>query len=166
MRWRLWRMPEICRFYGIVIQMYFNDHAPVHFHARYGSDRAVVCNRSASGLAWASSSTRPKHGLGVDGAASAGAATRLDARATARVARHDSPAGMKRESCPADHCRTGFYILEPRTLRLGFMAGQIDVPDDFNCLGGPEIEQMFGATTRGLCWTPTSCCGRRASPDD
>ena len=36
-------MPEICRFYGIVIQMYFNDHAPAHFHARYGSDRAVVC---------------------------------------------------------------------------------------------------------------------------
>ena len=36
-------MPEICRFYGIVIQMYFNDHAPAHFHARYGNDRAVVC---------------------------------------------------------------------------------------------------------------------------
>lgn len=36
-------MPEICRFYGIVIQMYFNDHAPPHFHARYGNDRAVIC---------------------------------------------------------------------------------------------------------------------------
>ena len=35
-------MPEICRFYGIVIQMYFNDHAPAHFHARYGSDQVVV----------------------------------------------------------------------------------------------------------------------------
>ena len=35
-------MPEICRFYGIVIQMYFDDHPPAHFHARYGGDQAVV----------------------------------------------------------------------------------------------------------------------------
>lgn len=29
-------MPEISRFLGIVIAMYYNDHAPPHFHARYG----------------------------------------------------------------------------------------------------------------------------------
>jgi len=29
-------MPEISRFLGIVIAMYYNDHAPAHFHARYG----------------------------------------------------------------------------------------------------------------------------------
>ena len=28
-------MPEICRFLGIVIYMYFSDHAPPHFHAKY-----------------------------------------------------------------------------------------------------------------------------------
>jgi hypothetical protein len=28
-------MPEICRFYGIVIYMYFDDHEPPHFHANY-----------------------------------------------------------------------------------------------------------------------------------
>ena len=28
--------------------------------------------------------------------------------------------------------------------RLGFMAGQIKVPDDFDHMGGPEIEKMFG----------------------
>jgi prevent-host-death family protein len=28
--------------------------------------------------------------------------------------------------------------------RLGFMAGQISVPDDFNQMGKDEIEQMFG----------------------
>lgn len=28
-------MPELCRFLGIVIQMYFNDHMPPHFHAIY-----------------------------------------------------------------------------------------------------------------------------------
>ena len=30
------RMPEISRFLGIVIAMFYNDHAPPHFHARYG----------------------------------------------------------------------------------------------------------------------------------
>ncbi|ADL67883.1 MULTISPECIES: type II toxin-antitoxin system toxin DhiT [Thermoanaerobacterium] len=29
-------MPEITRFYGIVIKMYFGDHLPPHFHAIYG----------------------------------------------------------------------------------------------------------------------------------
>lgn len=35
-------MPEICRFYGIVIKMFFNDHAPPHLHAEYGSFEALV----------------------------------------------------------------------------------------------------------------------------
>jgi hypothetical protein len=35
-------MPEISRFYGIVVKMYYNDHAPPHFHAEYGGDEAVV----------------------------------------------------------------------------------------------------------------------------
>ncbi len=29
-------MPEICRFLGIVIQIFYDDHNPPHFHARYG----------------------------------------------------------------------------------------------------------------------------------
>lgn len=35
-------MPTISLFYGIVIQMFFNDHHPPHFHARYGSAKAIV----------------------------------------------------------------------------------------------------------------------------
>jgi hypothetical protein len=35
-------MPEISRFFGIVIAMYYNDHDPPHFHARYGSHRAKI----------------------------------------------------------------------------------------------------------------------------
>jgi prevent-host-death family protein len=34
---------------------------------------------------------------------------------------------------------------EPRQMkRLGFMAGQIAVPDDFDRMGGTAIEQLFG----------------------
>lgn len=32
-------MPEISRFYGIVITINYDDHLPPHFHARYGNDR-------------------------------------------------------------------------------------------------------------------------------
>lgn len=28
-------MPEISRFFGIIIRMYFDDHPPPHFHAIY-----------------------------------------------------------------------------------------------------------------------------------
>ena len=34
------RMPEISRFFGIVIRMYFFDHDPPHFHAKYGDAEA------------------------------------------------------------------------------------------------------------------------------
>ncbi len=35
-------MPEISRFFGIVIQMYFNEHNPPHFHVRYNNYRAQI----------------------------------------------------------------------------------------------------------------------------
>lgn len=35
-------MPEISRFYGIVITMYWPDHPPAHFHARYASASAKI----------------------------------------------------------------------------------------------------------------------------
>ena len=35
-------MPEICRFYGLVMTLYWNDHQPPHFHVRYGECRAEI----------------------------------------------------------------------------------------------------------------------------
>lgn len=35
-------MPEISRFLGIVIYMYFNDHNPPHIHVKYESFRATL----------------------------------------------------------------------------------------------------------------------------
>jgi len=35
-------MPTIAEFYGIAIRMFFADHNPPHFHARYGRATALV----------------------------------------------------------------------------------------------------------------------------
>jgi len=35
-------MPTIAYFLGIAVRMYFNDHAPPHFHVRYQGFRARV----------------------------------------------------------------------------------------------------------------------------
>ena len=35
-------MPEISRFFGIVIAIFYDDHNPPHFHARYGSQKVVI----------------------------------------------------------------------------------------------------------------------------
>jgi len=38
-------MPEISRFFGIVIVMYYRDHAPPHFHAKYAGQTGVFSIR-------------------------------------------------------------------------------------------------------------------------
>jgi hypothetical protein len=35
-------VPEVSRFFGIIIQMYYDEHNPPHFPARYGSDKAAI----------------------------------------------------------------------------------------------------------------------------
>ena len=35
-------MPEISRFFGIIIAMYCDEHNPPHFHARYGQLNAAI----------------------------------------------------------------------------------------------------------------------------
>ena len=35
-------MPEISRFFGIIIAMFYNDHAPPHFHVRYNDQKAII----------------------------------------------------------------------------------------------------------------------------
>ena len=41
-------MPEISRFLGIVIYIFYRDHAPAHFHAVYGEYEITV--EVASGI--------------------------------------------------------------------------------------------------------------------
>lgn len=35
-------MPTISQFFGIVIRMFFDDHAPPHFHVEYNDFKAVI----------------------------------------------------------------------------------------------------------------------------
>lgn len=35
-------MPEICRFLGLVIGMFYRDHAPPHFHVVYGEYEVTI----------------------------------------------------------------------------------------------------------------------------
>jgi hypothetical protein len=35
-------MPTISAFYGLMIQMFFRDHAPPHFHVKYAEHKAVI----------------------------------------------------------------------------------------------------------------------------
>ena len=41
-------MPEISRFFGIVIKMFWNDHNPPHFHAFYSGEEVLIDIRSLS----------------------------------------------------------------------------------------------------------------------
>lgn len=44
-------MPEISRFFGIVIRMYFREHGIPHFHAEYGEHKATISIETLSILA-------------------------------------------------------------------------------------------------------------------
>lgn len=35
-------MPEVSRFYGIIVRFYYRDHPPTHFHAIYGEHEAII----------------------------------------------------------------------------------------------------------------------------
>ena len=44
-------MPELARFFGLIITLYWDDHPPPHFHVRYGSQRALIEIETLSVLA-------------------------------------------------------------------------------------------------------------------
>jgi hypothetical protein len=44
-------VPEISRFFGMVVTMYYNDHDPPHFHVRYGKRKALMGIRPLEMLA-------------------------------------------------------------------------------------------------------------------
>lgn len=55
------RVPRISAFYGIVIVMYFDDHPPPHFHARFGEFEAQIAISTAEEL----HGSLPRRALGL-----------------------------------------------------------------------------------------------------
>lgn len=35
-------MPEVSRFFGMIISLNYNEHPPPHFHVRYNDQRALI----------------------------------------------------------------------------------------------------------------------------
>ncbi len=35
-------MPELARFFGMIVTIFYDDHPPPHFHVRYGSHKAII----------------------------------------------------------------------------------------------------------------------------
>ena len=35
-------MPELCRFFGIIVRMYYDDHNPPHIHVEHSGDEALL----------------------------------------------------------------------------------------------------------------------------
>ena len=54
-------MPEVSRFYGIVIKMFFDDHVPPHFHAQYSGEEALIDIRTLAVI----SGSLPARALGL-----------------------------------------------------------------------------------------------------
>ena len=81
-------MPRISKYYGIAIYMYYQDHAPPHFHAIYGEHEAVIGISGAKvleGHCQAGLSSWSKH----DKAPSEGIARELGAGPSGRVVATD-----------------------------------------------------------------------------
>jgi Domain of unknown function (DUF4160) len=70
-------MPEISRFFGIVIKMFFDDHNPPHFHAEYGGDLALIDIRTLAVFFRTVVTSRHRSCDRVGDASSEGASRRL-----------------------------------------------------------------------------------------
>jgi Domain of unknown function (DUF4160) len=87
-------MPEVSRFYGIVIRIFYDDHNPPHFHAEYGEYEVLVAIQSlAIPRGWpARSCARDGDGMGL--LASARALGSMGASEPAPAATQDRAAAV------------------------------------------------------------------------
>lgn len=78
-------MPRISEFFGITIAMYYNDHGPPHFHAKYAEHEATV----AIGTLELLNGALPNRVLGL--VLEWAALHRLELRGNWEAARHGEP---------------------------------------------------------------------------
>ena len=87
-------MPELSRFYGIVIRMYFRDHGPPHFHAEYAGEGGAHPNRGSRCAERTASAPGTRFRDRVDCAAPGRLAGGVGAGKTPGSSRQDRPAGV------------------------------------------------------------------------
>jgi hypothetical protein len=71
-------MPTISQFYGIIIQMFWNEHAPPHFHATYGDYKATINIKELSIMEGSLPRRAHRFGIGLGRTASSRIARGLD----------------------------------------------------------------------------------------
>jgi hypothetical protein len=121
-------VPVISRFYGIIIRMFFRDHAPAHFHAEYGEHELIV------GLPHRDPERRGAvagtiDGAGMDRPAPAGAAGELAAVPARRAARARRTTGVRGSTVMATTVALFHRLMQVSTapghvLRLTFADGE------------------------------------------
>ena len=73
-------MPELSRFFGIVVMMFYNDHPPPHFHVRYSGQKAIIAIESLAILEGRLLATCAWPGDGMGGVTPAGTPRGLEPR--------------------------------------------------------------------------------------
>ncbi len=83
-------MPEVSRFYGIVIKIFYDDHNPPHFHAEYGEYEVLGQHQHARADRWQGAGTRAGNGDRMGLSASAGPPCSMGEGEAAPATRPDS----------------------------------------------------------------------------
>ena len=99
-------MPEISRFFGIIVAMFYDEHNPPHFHARYGDAQAAIEIATLRG--WKEAfrprlGSRHRMGFTASRSTDAGLATR-----ERREAAGEDCAAYLRGPDHASRCRIGY----------------------------------------------------------
>lgn len=90
-------VPTICRFYGILVQMYYNDHDPPHFHVVYNEFKAVIAINDLSILL---GDLPPKAiGLVMEWVPQIGIVCRLESVPAEAAAQSDLASGIGEGAC-------------------------------------------------------------------
>jgi hypothetical protein len=137
-------MPEISRFFGIIIRMFYSDHEPAHFHAIYGEDEVLIEIETLALYR----GTLPRRALGAGsrmGRHSSGrTASRLAARPCRRGSRTDRSARLecKRGEAMSLLRITTAEALSGFRLRLVLTDGSVIERDVAPLLSGPVFEQI------------------------
>ena len=160
------RMPEVSRFYGIVITLNYNDHAPLHFHARYGGDAAVI---TINGIVWRG----PCHLGRLHWFVCGQRATRTSCSTIGSERAHSS---RWSRSIPSTSMAAMIEIaavepLDGRAVRLTLSSGEVIVRDLGDLLHGPlfepiaDDESLFRQVRVGLRDARVARCDRHRPRD-